>query len=168
MELTPLEQQIFVHEGYRQRPYKDSVGKLTIGIGRNLEDRGIDLDEAIYLMRRDLHDARVLCEQHFPWFGRLSEERKEVLVNMCFNMGIERLKGFRRALAAVEAGQFATAEKEMLDSKWAKQVNNRASELGMQMRENRRLNYQRRLPKEIRDGNPGNRPDVPPGRPEPR
>ena len=65
----------------------------------------------------------------FPWFHRLSEARQRVLVNMCFNLGLSRLMGFKKFLTAVEAGEWETAGVEMLDSKWAEQVGPRSTRL---------------------------------------
>lgn len=130
---TALLRQLERHEGYRQRPYKDTVGKLTIGIGRNLDDVGISLDEARYLCERDVAEAENLCRQNFPWFDALDSVRQDVLINMMFNMGPARLKKFTRTLAFIQARKFSDAGAEMLDSRWAQQVGDRAAELSQQM-----------------------------------
>jgi lysozyme len=102
------------------KPYRCSKNKLTIGYGRNLEDRGITAEEAEYLYQNDLalaeRDARIL----FRNFDNISEARQAVLINMSFNLGKSRLAGFKKFIAAVEAENWQLAEKEMLDSKWAK------------------------------------------------
>jgi lysozyme len=117
------------HEGVRLTPYRDTVGKLTIGIGRNLDDVGISRAEADYLLANDVRTAQATLTTAFPWFVSLTPVRQDVLVNMCFNMGIGRLKGFKKMLVAMEQGDTLTACHEMLDSKWAHQVGQRANDL---------------------------------------
>jgi lysozyme len=143
------------HEGYRAKPYKDSKGVLTVGIGFNLERsnaaalleaegislkdvvagrRPITKDEAWRLAARDLKtavaDARIL----FPNFDSLPDGVQEVLVNMSFNMGRSSLSKFKKMRAAVASEDFGRAADEMLDSRWAGQVGGRAVELAGQMR----------------------------------
>lgn len=127
--------QLLRHEGYRQHPYKDSVGILTIGIGRNLEDVGISEDEAKYLLRNDVREARDMCRSSFPWFSDLDKVRQDAIVNMCFNLGITRLKGFKNMLSAMEAKDYNEAAHEALDSKWAFQVGKRAQDIAHMIRE---------------------------------
>jgi len=122
------------HEGVRAKPYTDTVGKLSIGVGRNLDDVGLRPDEIDYLLRNDtavaINDARFLCDD----FDALSPNRQRVLVSLAFNLGRSRLAAFRRMFAAIDAGDFDRAAAEMLDSKWARQVGNRARELADMMR----------------------------------
>lgn len=134
MNLERLKDQLSSHEGYRQFPYKDTEGILTIGIGRNLKTRGITKDEALYLLENDIRAA----EQDLRWnvhgFEKLDEVRQAVLIDMVVNMGIGRLMGFTRMLAALAAGNYAGAASEMLESKWAGQVKGRAVSLAEMMR----------------------------------
>jgi len=127
-----LRDQLIRDEGLRLKPYRDTVGKLTIGVGRNLDDNGITRDEAECLLHNDL--ARVYAELHhaLPDLS-LDPVRGAVLGNMAFNMGIGRLLGFRKMLAALRVGDFAQAAVEMLDSDWATQVGSRAHRLARQM-----------------------------------
>lgn len=125
--------QIEKHEGLRLKPYKCSAGKLTIGIGRNLEDVGITEDEARYLFKNDIKRCLDEVYANIPAAKGLDLPRLGVLVNMCFNLGINRLLGFRNMLSALEDGDYRTTADEMLDSKWASQVGNRAKELSQQM-----------------------------------
>lgn len=120
-------------EGLRLKPYRDSVGKLTIGYGRNLDDVGIYSAEADCLLTNDIKAATVTLESHFPWTTDLEQVRKDVLLNMTFNMGIVGLAQFKQMLASVQAGNYAAASREMLDSKWAEQVGPRAQRLSIQM-----------------------------------
>lgn len=129
-----LVQQIQRHEGLRLKPYHCTAGKLTIGYGRNLEDVGIDVEEAEFMLRKDLSRVENECLHAFPWFADLPEQRKDVILNMCFNLGLAGLKKFKKFLKAVEMGNYDTAANEMLDSLWAKQVKSRALELAQMMR----------------------------------
>ncbi|MET0105703.1 MAG: glycoside hydrolase family protein [Sedimenticola sp.] len=124
-----LTDQLIQHEGLRLKPYRDSVGKLTIGVGRNLDDRGITESEALILLENDILTASYDLVAAFPFVLDMDNARYEVLVNMCFNMGITRLKGFKRMWRYLEVGNYTMAAYEMLDSRWAKQVGSRAEEL---------------------------------------
>ena len=121
------------HEGLRLHPYRDSVGKLTIGVGRNLDDVGISRDEAMTLLTNDIDAATNSLEQTFPWTLAIDEVRMAVLINMTFNMGVGRLAGFKNFLAACQQGDWTTARAQMLDSVWAEQVGARAQRLALQI-----------------------------------
>ena len=127
--METLEEQLIRHEGYRQFPYKCSAGKLTIGIGRNIEERGISEDEAKYLLHNDIEACKIELNLLFPIVKVLNSSRYNVLINMCFNMGIKRLNGFKKMWAALAVGDYDEAAKQMLDSKWAWQVGTRSVEL---------------------------------------
>lgn len=127
--------QLRTDEGWERRPYKDSVGKLSAGCGRNLDDIGLHDDEIALMLENDLNSAEAAARALFPSFQSLSENRKAVILNMAFNMGMARLGGFTKFRAAVNAGNYLAASSEMLDSVWAKQVGARAQRLAQQMRE---------------------------------
>ena len=129
-----LREQLIRHEGMQLYPYRDSVGKLTIGVGRNLDDRGISEEEALRMLDRDILEAAADLGRAFPIVEALDERRYEVLVNMCFNLGVTRLKGFSRMWGYIEVANFEMAADEMLDSRWARQVESRATELADIMR----------------------------------
>lgn len=116
-------------EGLRLKPYRDSVGKLTIGYGRNLDDMGITEDEAEALLDRDIERAAADLDRALPWWSALPEPRRRGLLNMAFNLGMPRLRGFKKMLAALQAGDGRRAAKEALDSKWARQVGARAERI---------------------------------------
>lgn len=128
-----LEDQIKRDENLRLKPYPDSVGKLTVGYGRNLEDDGISVQEAEYLLKDDLATAISNVNQYIPWSRALDEVRFGVLVNMTFNMGIEKVLGFKNTLVSVKAGNYTLAAQQMLQSRWAMQVGARATRLSKQM-----------------------------------
>jgi len=116
-------------EGVELRPYKCSAGFLTLGVGRNIEERGITMDESDYLLANDI----TICEEEatrvFKWYDTLSDVRQRVVLNMIFNLGLTKLLNFKKFLAAMEAEDWEEAGKQMLDSRWAKQVGNRADRL---------------------------------------
>ncbi len=115
------------------RPYRDTVGKLTIGYGRNLDDVGITALEADALLEHDIAVAIGALSVRLPWFGTLDPVRQRVLINMSF-MGVEKLLGFHRMLAAMQQGDYETAARELLQSKYATQVGARAERLAALMR----------------------------------
>lgn len=117
------------HEGLRLKPYRCTAGKLTIGYGRNLEDNGITEEEAHFLLMNDLEKSWDECCKAFSWISKMDKIRQGVIVELCFNMGLGRLKGFKKMLAACERGDYETASVEMLDSLWARQVGQRAKTL---------------------------------------
>ncbi len=125
------------HEGKRLFPYLDTVGKWTVGIGRNLTDRGISEADCYRWLREDIDLAIRELTARYAWFPLLDEVRQRVLIDMHVNLGMQRLKGFRKFLAAVERGDWRTAAAEMLDSKWARQVGRRAVTLAEMMRTGR-------------------------------
>ena len=128
MNISPVSELIKKHEGLRLKPYKCTAGKLTIGYGRNIEDNGITESEAEMLLNNDIQNCYSECSKLTCW-NKLNEARQAVLVDMCFNLGISRLKGFKKMLAALEVGAYYRASAEMLDSKWAKDVKTRATKL---------------------------------------
>ena len=149
-----LMQKLIAHEGMRLDVYKDTLGINTIGIGRNLDDRGITKDEldwmdypsieyvysdgiteadAIYLAQNDVQIVEEELLRAHPCVDRLDAVRQLVLVDMAFNLGVPRLCKFKKMWAAVEAEDFPTAAKEMLDSRWANQVKSRATKLAHAM-----------------------------------
>lgn len=121
-------QDLLVDEGLRLKPYKDTVGKLTIGIGRNLDDRGITRDEAIYLCKNDI-EACIEQAYTLDWFTAMPDNVKSAVVNMVFNLGLDGFLDFRKTIAYLKNRQFKEASEEMLNSKWARQVGMRAIRL---------------------------------------
>lgn len=134
MYATRLVDIIKREEGLRLRPYVDTVGKVTIGYGRNLSDVGITVAEAEAFLARDLDTAERAVRQALPWTAQLDEVRYAVLVDMSFNMGIATLLQFKQTLRWVQAGAYDLAAGAMLASKWAGQVGPRADRLAEMMR----------------------------------
>ncbi len=134
-----LVERIKKHEGFRANPYRCTAGKLTIGYGRNLEDKGISRNEAAALLMADINEAAEQLEKHIPnVLERIQgKARKEVLVEMVFNMGIGGVMKFRKMLGALVKQDYDKAAAEMLDSRWASQVGQRAVTLANIMRNGR-------------------------------
>jgi lysozyme len=151
---TKLIEELIKHEGMVLTVYQDTLGIDTIGIGRNLEDRGIskeeldDLDiptidhiyeygiteaDAVYLAENDVQIVENELLSAHPCVDGLDSVRQLVLVDMAFNMGVPRLRKFKKMWAAVHENDFATAAKEMLDSRWANQVKSRSTKLAHAM-----------------------------------
>ena len=120
------------HEGRNLKPYKCPAGKLTIGYGRNIEDNGISEIEAMVMLRNDIEQ----CYEElsvFSWFADLDQVRQEALIDMLYNLGLPTFLEFKKTLKFVAEGKYSQAAEEMLRSKWADQVGDRAKELAYMM-----------------------------------
>ncbi len=130
-----IKAQLVRHEGLKLKPYRCTAGKLTIGIGRNLDDCGISQKEAYTMLERDILDCEQWLIDEIPdIYNNLDEVRQSILLNMCFNLGIKGLLGFNNTLSFIAASDWERAANGMLASKWAKQVGYRAIELAEMMR----------------------------------
>lgn len=107
------------------RPYHCSANKLSIGFGRNLEARGISLNEAEYMLANDIRDCREVLTRDYSWFPGLDQVRQAALVDLAFNLGSARLAGFVKFLAAMGRGDYERAADELVDSLWFGQVGRR-------------------------------------------
>lgn len=130
-----LKERIIKHEGLRLKPYHCPAGKLTIGVGRNIEDNGISESEAYYMLDNDIAQCILELFNNFPWAKNISPRRQGVLIEMIFNMGIARFKQFKNMLAACEKGDWEKAAEQALDSAWHKQVGKRAETLAKVLKE---------------------------------
>ena len=133
MDYTRLIAQLRKHEGVEHKPYTDTVGKLTIGVGRNLDDRGLSDHEIDFLLQNDIQLVEEELDQWWSHWRSLNQTRQLVVADMMFNMGRPRLSQFKMILAALQAGDYEMASTEMLDSKWASQVKGRATTLADMM-----------------------------------
>lgn len=125
--------QLRLHEGERLKPYRCTAGKLTIGVGRNLDDRGITAEESAMLLSNDITREERALINALPWVAQLDEVRQRVLLDMAFNMGLGGLLQFKNTLATIKAGDYERAASMMLDSRWATQVGQRAERLSRMM-----------------------------------
>jgi lysozyme len=125
------------HEGLKLEPYRCTSDKLTIGVGRNLEDCGITEEEAMYLLKNDIKKFHEELTERFYFYSYLDGARKDAMLNMAFNMGVPRLANFVKALDFMSQSKYDKAADEFLDSRWAKQVGNRAIEVAQMIRTNK-------------------------------
>ena len=135
MDKTKLITDLSIDEGIKLFPYTDTVGKTSIGTGRNLTDRGISQAESNFMLSNDINMVVTQLNKSLPWWVTLSEPRQRVLCNMCFNLGISKLLSFANTLSFIKTGDYEHAAQEMLNSTWAKQVGKRAQRLAQIMRE---------------------------------
>jgi len=132
-----LTTQLKRHEGFRAKPYRCTAGYLTIGYGTNL-DIGITQDIGHVLLVNSLNEKwRELNDEFHDVWWRLSKPRQAVLINMAYNLGVAGLKNFKNMWAAIREDRNEDVVKEMLDSKWARQVKKRANELAYQWEQDR-------------------------------
>ena len=129
-----LEALLRLHEGERLKPYTDTTGHLTIGVGRHLTDMGITAAESEMLLRTDVARTREAVCRAWPWVEQLDPVRQAVVLDMAFNLGVKGLKQFKRTLALLQKGRWEAAADAMLDSLWAKQVGQRAVRLAQMVR----------------------------------
>lgn len=122
------------HESYKQFPYVDTTSHLTIGIGRNLSDRGISQTEALMLLEDDISYFVKKLSQYCDFFDGLDENRQIALIDMCFNLGINGFLSFNKMIDALRKKDYVTAAQEMLSSQWADQVKQRALDLAYVIR----------------------------------
>lgn len=134
MNRDQLSAQLRIDEGVRKMPYEDTVGKLTIGVGRNLDDVGLRDDEIELLLQNDIAEVEKQLDRALPWWRSMSEVRQQAIANMAFNMGIATLLQFKTTLAHLQAGRYSQAADSALQSKWATQVGKRAQRIADQLR----------------------------------
>ena len=116
------------HEGVRSKVYMCSANYETIAVGRNISESGLGLsdDEIDYLLNNDIKRVKEELTDSYFWFPAMNEARQDALVDISFNLGQTRLRGFVKAIEAMSREQFDIAADEFMDSKWATQVGNRA------------------------------------------
>lgn len=132
--MTELIEQLKRHEGIKLTPYKCTSDKLTIGVGRNLEDVGISEEEAEILLQNDIQRAVGQLKERFPWTLELDEVRFAALINFTFNVGIGTVSKFVNAMALLKGKKYDMAADEFLKSRWAEQVGQRAVDVTEQIR----------------------------------
>lgn len=156
MDRELLKKQLITDEGLKLFPYRCTANKISIGVGRNLEDNPLTLTElifigirertpsgviaeltqkglthgdAMYLLENDVDKVVSQLKKALPWFDSKPDAVQRVLSNLCFNIGITRLLEFKRTLALIKADKYEDAAREMLNSKWANQVGARSVRL---------------------------------------
>ena len=146
LDMTEMITRLKLHEGCSLTPYKCPAGKLTIGIGHNVEDNpltaeelrvvgdwkhGITREAAHYLCRNDIERCIADLKKNLKWFEGLDKERKYALIDLCFNLGINKLLTFKKTLASIACGNYRTAAEQLLQSKYASQVGKRAKRIAI-------------------------------------
>ena len=125
------------HEGVRYYVYRDHLGYETIGVGRCINRAvglGLSPDEVEYLLINDVQRCIEELDGAFEWFKDLDEVRREAMINLCFNLGLTRLRKFVKALDAMKQRNYNKAATEFLNSKWANQVGERSREVAHMIR----------------------------------
>lgn len=135
MDLEKFKPMIKRHEELRLKPYHCTAGKLTIGYGRNLDDKGITEEEADRMLHNDILLCSLQLDRDLPWWKHHPENVQMVLMDMCFNLGINGFLEFKRTLGYIRDQKYSAAAVEMLKSKWASQVGARAKELSVMIQE---------------------------------
>jgi lysozyme len=146
--MTTLIERLKLDEGFRSKPYHDTNDILTVGYGYNLQENILGLSEYKIdsiehkgISELDAEQILIGCitkcwsdlTKSLSWFDKLDRPRQEALVNMCFNLGLTKLLGFKNTLNCLKNGDYHGAAHQMLNSKWAKQVGVRATRLSKQI-----------------------------------
>lgn len=132
--IEKLRQLLILEEGLRLKPYRCSELKLTIGVGRNLDDVGITKEEALYLLDNDIKKVFTSVEKKYDWFKELDDVRKIVVLDMVYNLGLAGFSKFYNLIAHLTLHQYTQAAIEMGESVWAEQVGVRAKRLAHMMK----------------------------------
>lgn len=137
MDISRLRARLKVAEGFRGHPYDDRTGvrvrapagRLTIGYGRNLDDVPLTTDEADFLLGQDIGRAIRQVDDQLSWWRQQDDVRQNALLELAFNLGVATLAQFGRMLAAWKRGDYEVAAAELLASRYAQQVGQRAVEV---------------------------------------
>ena len=135
--MNKLIEQLKIHEGFRSTVYTCSGGKKTCGYGRNLEDIGISEEEAEMLLKNDIYEATNQLLNAFPFMATFSDVRISAMINFTFNVGIGTVRKFSNTIEYLKNEDWEAAADEMMDSKWAEQVGDRAIQITEQIRTGR-------------------------------
>lgn len=117
------------HEGFSSTVYQCTEGYDTIGYGFAIKDLELEEDIAELILMRKINNLQQKISLSFKWWLDSPEEVKNVVVNMCYQLGIRGFSKFKKTIYLLETEQYEEASVEMLDSKWAKQTPGRAREL---------------------------------------
>lgn len=134
MNKALLEMNLRAAEGMRLKPYRDTTGKLTIGVGRNLDDLGINEAEVLYMLNNDMDRCGWELDRGVPGWRAIGPDRQAALAEMCFQIGLTKLLGFKKMLAALLAADWETAAAEALDSDWGREFPKRAGRIAETLR----------------------------------
>ena len=135
--VTNLNEQLKRDEGEVLSAYPDSLGYMTIGVGRLIDKRrngGITPEESAYLLNNDIKRKTAEVFKALPWVKDLDQIRLNVLINMAFQLGTDGLLAFKTTLSLVQGGNYDQAARNMILSKWHTQTPARCERLAKQMR----------------------------------
>ena len=116
-------------EGFRNRVYKCTAGFDTIGYGFAIKDLTMDEDIATMILERKVAELKLRVHNKFPFITDLPESVQDVVIEMCYQMGVSGFSKFSKTIQYLKDHEFECAGIEMLDSRWAKQTPNRAKKL---------------------------------------
>ena len=134
MNMDRIRTTLIKHEGIELKPYRCTSDKLTIGVGRNLDDNGISHETAMLMLTEDIDAAVEDLRRNLSWFDAAPVPVQEALVNLAFNMGMPNLMQFRKTLILLRDGAWDKAADELLDSRYATQVGYRANQVADMIR----------------------------------
>lgn len=133
--MSSIEEQLVEHEGERLHPYRCTADKLTIGVGRNLEDKGISQEESRMLLENDIKECVEDLADIFPDFNKYAQARQHALIDLRFNLGSDGFRSFKQLIAAAQEGSWEQAAAELEDSSWWSQVqSDRRSKIYQQLK----------------------------------
>jgi GH24 family phage-related lysozyme (muramidase) len=128
VDLAKVKALITLHEGLKAFPYVDTVGKITIGVGHNLTDKGLSAKQIDFILGDDIVDTLVFLASHCPWFAALDEVRQRAIIDLTFDIQ-GKLLGFKNMITALEGSEWNVASTELLNSTFARQTGKRATDL---------------------------------------
>lgn len=134
MDRQLIREELIAEEGWRNKPYRCSAGYLTVGVGRNLDAKGLSDSEVQVLLTNDIEECWRGVVRELPWVTQLSDPRQRVICGWAFQLGLSGLLEFKQTLAAIKAGRYDEAAAMMLQSKWAQQTPARVKRLAAMMR----------------------------------
>lgn len=136
LDRVKARKQLEEDEGRKEVLYRDSLGYLTIGIGRLLDPRKggkLRPKEVDFLFDNDFEEKLDQCQRRFPGFSKLNPARQAAVVNMCFQLGMDGVLAFKKMVQALQDEHWADARHHALDSLWAKQTPKRAQRVAYQL-----------------------------------
>jgi lysozyme len=126
-DIKAMSNRLTAEEGVRRLPYKDTLGVLSIGVGRNLMSVGLRPDEIQLMLNNDIEQCITDLDLKLPWWRNMTDNRKMALCDMCFQLGINGLLLFKNMLTQMQVNRYDLACEAALDSTWAKQTPARAN-----------------------------------------
>ena len=133
-DMAQMRAELTRDEGRRRFPYYDQGNRMTIGVGHDIADVGLNDACIDFILGEDICSAAADLDHNIPWWRLLDPVRQRVLLNMAFNLGWPKFSQFARLFSAVNQHRWDDAALEMIASRWAVQVGDRAKRLETMMR----------------------------------